>query len=156
MYALQMLHQNKDQVHQALENSPSWGGRARQHAGPASSSARPNPKQVSAPLPKKGQTQQPKSRLSKQPEPEAPQRQQRSKPKSQPQSPIRPATSPPINPAIQAKLQQVIHKFADATYWLCIEATHLHSMITDLQSQRQCCIACQMKVMSTGQVLASC
>ena len=106
-----MLHQNKDQVHQALENSPSWDGnqRARQHnlhAGPASSSARPNPKQTPAAQPKKSQHQNPKSRLSKPHDPEPPQPQQRNRPKSQPQSPVKPSLSPSINPAIQAKLQQ--------------------------------------------------
>lgn len=108
-----MLHQNKDQVHQALENSPSWDGnqRARQHplhAGPASSSARQAPKQAPAALSKKGPAPNPKSSLSKQNEPELPQQQhQRNSSKSRPQSPTKQSLSPSINPAIQAKLQQV-------------------------------------------------
>ncbi|DBA99749.1 TPA: hypothetical protein ACH3X3_012298 [Trebouxia sp. C0006] len=102
----QMLKQNKDQIHQALENSPPRAASKRHQtqAGPAASTGRLSPK---APAASRGHG--PKARPAAQLDTEPAQR-QRGQPQAHPNSPPLPPLSSSIHPAVQAKLQQAHNK----------------------------------------------
>ncbi|KAL3139922.1 hypothetical protein ABBQ38_004212 [Trebouxia sp. C0009 RCD-2024] len=103
----QMLQQNKDQIHQAFENSPPRHGQSRRHAphaAPASSTGRPTPAGAGAATRDAASKPHPAHRNSE------PSQRPRTQLKAQPQSPPAPTLSASMNPAIHAKLQQAHNK----------------------------------------------
>lgn len=103
----QMLQQNKDQIHQAFENSPPRHGQSRRHAthaAPASSTGRPSPAAAAAATRDAASKPHPAHRTSE------PHQRLRTQPKAHPQSPPAPTLAASMNPAIHAKLQQAHNK----------------------------------------------